>query len=364
MKNRIIALMLFTMMNIAGIANAKSLSVPKVTQEGGNWCWLGSSKSILDYAGVVNPSTHQLYKQCELLEWVFLNDGSPDTDASATDVCLHPQNYYDVGEWPPGAPGIIGKLGWDVNHVINIEGSRTKPIYRALSFPEIKNEIDHYSPMLRKIQWADSNSTHLTVVKGYSESGSERRIIIMDPASGIIVTEYSSGVENKYGKWIQSLKTDMSKEEISNQEDTDQDGIGDLGDNCKNIYNPYQVDSDSDGIGDKCDLDLDNDGLGNADDNCKYIENEDQEDSDNDGVGDVCDNCKNTWNSEQQDSDCNGIGDVCTTVPSIFGCSGHQYLQYHNRLWEITHPLDPIQSGYLFKIKTISGSSPLGKSSL
>ena len=358
MKNRVIALILFVVVSVSGIADAKSLSVPNVRQVGTNWCWLASSKSILDYVKTVNPSTHKLYRQCELLEWVFLHDGSPDTDAKATDVCMHPRNYDFVGEWPPGAPGIVGQLGWDLHHLINIEGSRTKSIPRALTFEEIKNEIDSYSPMLRYIHG------HVTVVKGYSEYDNKPKIIIMDPSLGIVVSEYSHAVKNNNNEWIYSFKTDISKEEISNQEDTDQDGIGDLSDNCKNIYNPYQVDSDSDGIGDKCDPDLDNDGVGNADDNCKYMENGDQIDSDSDGVGDVCDNCKNTWNSEQQDSDCNGIGDACTTVPSIFGCSGHQYLQYHNRLWEITHPLDPIQSGYLFKIKTISGSSPLGKSSL
>ena len=350
MKNKIITLMLFSMINIVGTANAKSLSVPEVIQEGRNWCWIASSKSILDYAKILNPNTHKLYKQCEILKWVFLNDNQPSNDVNATDVCLHPKNYYYLAELPPGAPGIIGKIGWDINQVINIEGSRTKPIRRALTFNEIKNEINTYSPILRYL------GGHVTVVKGYIESGNKRKIIIMDPALGIFNTEYNNGVKN----WIYSFKTDMKKMPNGMIEDIDKDGISDPDDNCKNIYNPNQIDTDGDGIGDKCDSDIDNDEINNADDNCKYIKNTNQEDLDNDGVGDVCDNCKSTVNSKQEDSDCDGIGDVCDNTPSIFGCSGHLYIQYRNRLWEIIHPLNPIESRPIFRIKTIPKSPLFG----
>ncbi|WP_373498459.1 leucine-rich repeat domain-containing protein [Desulfococcus sp.] len=35
--------------------------------------------------------------------------------------------------------------------------------------------------------------------------------------------------------------------------DTDDDGVGDNSDNCREVYNPSQADSDSDGVGDSCD---------------------------------------------------------------------------------------------------------------
>ena len=92
--------------------------------------------------------------------------------------------------------------------------------------------------------------------------------------------------------------------------DSDEDGHCDnYGDNCPEIYNPFQKDTDTDGFGDECDycpnrpslynVDSDYDGIGDACDNCKYINNPDQLDSDEDalgvstpdGVGDVCDNC-------------------------------------------------------------------------
>ena len=39
--------------------------------------------------------------------------------------------------------------------------------------------------------------------------------------------------------------------------------------------------------------------------------NRGQRDSDGDLVGDVCDNCPNVWNPDQKDSDNDGVGDWC-----------------------------------------------------
>ncbi|NIV26077.1 MAG: thrombospondin, partial [Gammaproteobacteria bacterium] len=46
--------------------------------------------------------------------------------------------------------------------------------------------------------------------------------------------------------------------------DDDNDGIGDIADNCPLTYNPDQADSDGDGVGDVCDVivgDADGDGV-------------------------------------------------------------------------------------------------------
>ena len=124
-----------------------------------------------------------------------------------------------------------------------------------------------------------------------------------------------------------------------NQEDGDEDGFGDICDNCSDEYNPNQEDADSDGIGDGCDecTDTDGDGYGNPEfphntcdeDNCPYLANPNQEDADNDGVGDVCDSdddndgipddediCPNDPENDIDNDDICGDSDNCPYTPN------------------------------------------------
>ena len=113
---------------------------------------------------------------------------------------------------------------------------------------------------------------------------------------------------------------------LSENIDTDGDGVLDSEDNCTLIENPDQNDKDEDGIGNKCDPDDDGDGILDEPDNCRLTANPDQLDTDGDGVGDACDtdddgdgvldtndNCALTVNADQLDTDGDGIGDACDT---------------------------------------------------
>ncbi|MGB2984686.1 MAG: PKD domain-containing protein, partial [Phycisphaerae bacterium] len=107
-----------------------------------------------------------------------------------------------------------------------------------------------------------------------------------------------------------------------NQEDSDNDGPGDVCDNCPNDANADQADADGDDFGDVCDVcpndelnDIDEDGVCGDVDNCPNDPNAYQVDSDTDGLGDVCDNCPEDANPDQTDSDDDGLGDVCDDCP-------------------------------------------------
>jgi len=158
--------------------------------------------------------------------------------------------------------------------------------------------------------------------------------------------------------------------------DSDNDGVADVNDNCPNTANPNQADTDNDGEGNLCDdcptvpvpvgtacndgddctindmitsncvcagsfHDSDNDGTCDEDDLCPGFDDaligtpcDDQNpntsndtwqtncqcagvmlDSDGDGIGDDVDNCPNTYNPNQENSDNDSFGDACDDCP-------------------------------------------------
>ena len=103
----------------------------------------------------------------------------------------------------------------------------------------------------------------------------------------------------------------------SDQEDSDQDGIGDVCDLIVNVLfsdipKSKQTDAEEEFI-----PDTDNDGIDDETDNCPMVSNSSQDDVDQDGVGDDCDNCPrvNHPNPGQEDTDGDGIGNACDNCP-------------------------------------------------
>ena len=101
--------------------------------------------------------------------------------------------------------------------------------------------------------------------------------------------------------------------------DSDSDGIADALDNCPTkpngpLLGTCSSTSGRPGINCTSDSDCANGCSSNG------LCIKDQRDSDNDGHGDVCDNCPTVCNSQQLDADKDGIGDVCDPDPGCGGC--------------------------------------------
>jgi Thrombospondin type 3 repeat len=92
--------------------------------------------------------------------------------------------------------------------------------------------------------------------------------------------------------------------------DDDSDGVSGLADNCATVSNPDQKDLNVNQIWDACEFDSDSDGIVDALDNAIRIVNPDQADLDRDNIGDIMDNCS-LYNPDQLDLDKNWKWDVC-----------------------------------------------------
>jgi hypothetical protein len=98
-------------------------------------------------------------------------------------------------------------------------------------------------------------------------------------------------------------------------DDSDGDEVLDYVDNCPTTPNgPLGGTCFAGTIGDPC--------MSHGNCGCEGYCSMEQEDVDEDGWGDVCDNCPNDCNYDQWDADGDGTGDVCDPDPGCRHCTG------------------------------------------
>jgi len=145
--------------------------------------------------------------------------------------------------------------------------------------------------------------------------------------------------ENPIGVWLLTISDDAGGDSGTlhswkvnvftiRQPDADDDGVGDICDNCPDDANFDQADADGDGVGDACDLcdgddplgDTDGDGVCDDIDACEGFD--DTLDADGDGTPDDCDLCPDDpLKVEPGDCDC-GTPDIDLDGDGISDCDG------------------------------------------
>ncbi|MCX6155993.1 MAG: C39 family peptidase [Candidatus Kapabacteria bacterium] len=143
------------------MSTAKILPVPVNVQEQTNWCWVASTKSVIDYYNHFEP----LPSQCQIAE--VIRHHAPDIYGNID--CCYPNN--DCNQ-TGGFPAIQYLL--EIVSKIDCRTSNTVP-----TFQEIKDYIDSDRPIL--IQRVCVGENHAYLIIGYDDDYLYHTVTVIDP---------------------------------------------------------------------------------------------------------------------------------------------------------------------------------------
>jgi PKD repeat protein len=168
----LVLLFTFTVMMLCPVVqHAQVLDVPECTQEYDQWCWAGSSWSVLQYYG-------NDFQQCEIAEYTRLN--SEFHDFGSVNCCLSSStpgwdcNYWNYNYDPD--PGSIKMILIDMPVDIGNPSITNYGIARMLTESETADEIAGGRPFVIRICCGG----HFVVGHGYQDGN----LYYMDPWYG------------------------------------------------------------------------------------------------------------------------------------------------------------------------------------
>jgi len=184
------------------MSNAQILELPVVTQEETEWCWVGVSKSILDYYG-------NTVSQCEIAEYARQEITWHDFgDTNCCDDTTQGCNYWNYNWGPSGSIQDI---------LIYFDNIQNYGYADPLSLAEIVSEIAAGRPFVVRWGW-DFGGGHFVV--GHGVNGGD--ISYMDPwfGEGYHISTYDWLVSGGSHTWTHTnvLTTSLSSVEIFMEE--------------------------------------------------------------------------------------------------------------------------------------------------
>ena len=169
-----------------GTVNADTtLAVPERYQEHSQWCWVGTSKAILDYY-------KKTVSQGTIANWAWVrSDCANNTDFYWSHPCNQPNDLYGT---PGSVQGILSN--WGVN-----SNARTY----ALTQPTCVAEINNGRPFVMRFGWT-SGGGHIMAGYGYDQNGLYLDYMDPWPGNGYTKSLYTWVVSASDHKWTHSLQ--------------------------------------------------------------------------------------------------------------------------------------------------------------
>lgn len=159
---------------VSQFANGNSLGVPSIAQKTNSWCWAASSEMILDFF-------RKNISQCELVSDLYFPNTRYCCQSPTPQECI--------------------KGGWPRLDFYGVRYSTTSN--SAVSWQQIKNDIDRGAPLLASFKLA-SGVGHMVTVVGYGIGAQGNRLVeIINPcdrasANGCITARHYIDYDRVY----------------------------------------------------------------------------------------------------------------------------------------------------------------------
>lgn len=176
-------------MGFAGIGAAADflLEVPERIQGHSQWCWVGSSKAVLDYYG-----TDTGVSQCSIANWAW----------GRTDCCAsEPFDVYSVCNQPNYMYGATGSL----QDILSHWGVASNSMQTHLSQSGFVSQIASGKPFVMRFGWTGGGG-HFLDGYGYHQDGNYMDYMDPWPGNGYTRSAYGWVVSSSNHSWTHTLQ--------------------------------------------------------------------------------------------------------------------------------------------------------------
>jgi hypothetical protein len=172
-------------------ADWRILNVPLVTQEHSEWCWAGSSKSLLNYFNKT-PS------QCQIVNWAYgINYACGNSNFNWNSYANQPNSMYGSGG--------------SVQNILKAWGVPNSAYNYAISWNSVVWDINNNRPFIMRYGWTNGGG-HIMVGRGYETWNGTNYIYIMNPwpGEGQTYSTYDAAVSDWDHQWTHTQRVTIN----------------------------------------------------------------------------------------------------------------------------------------------------------